>query len=121
MSASISAEMRGRPGYERRLEPSNFCATSRRYQARMVAAWPRRPPRPDTSGRGACRFRRAWIDAHPRAGAEWEAESVESDSQQEVFTLEKQALVHHARDVGQQAHPFVVLHDGTNMITARSR
>jgi hypothetical protein len=32
--------------------------------------------------------------------------------------LEKQALVDHACDVRQQVQPFVVLHDGTNMITA---
>ena len=37
----------------------------------------------------------------------------------EVFTLEKRSAVHHARDEGQQAHPFVFIHDGTNLITAR--
>jgi hypothetical protein len=37
MSASSSGAMRGRPGEERNLEPSNLRAMSRRYQARMVS------------------------------------------------------------------------------------
>ena len=36
-SASRSGAMRGRPGEARTLEPSNFRAMSRRYQARMVS------------------------------------------------------------------------------------
>src|SRR5262245_60925580 len=37
MRASIAASIRGRPGYERRLDSSNFWAINLRYQARMVS------------------------------------------------------------------------------------
>ena len=36
-SASTSGEMRGRPGYERCFDRSNFAAINRRYQARIVS------------------------------------------------------------------------------------
>ena len=37
--ASTSGATAGRPGYCRCLEPSNFLATSLRYQAKMVSGW----------------------------------------------------------------------------------
>jgi hypothetical protein len=37
-----SRRIRGRPGYERDLEPSNFLAMSRRYQSGSCRAWPHR-------------------------------------------------------------------------------
>ena len=37
MSASVAGSTRGRPGYDRLFEPSNFAATSRRYQPRIVS------------------------------------------------------------------------------------
>jgi len=42
--ASTSGATAGRPGYCRCLEPSNFLATSLRYQAKMVSVWRHRRP-----------------------------------------------------------------------------
>src|SRR5215471_15661042 len=58
--SSISGLVRGRPGDRRFLQPSNFSATSRRYQARMVSGLasratgcrPLRPKRLPISARG---------------------------------------------------------------------
>ena len=58
--ASTSDEIGGRPGYCRCLKPSNFWASSLRYQARIVSGLATHATSRSALGQGAFRFRPGW-------------------------------------------------------------